>query len=113
MQYTKSMIDQVFLIRKIVPTPARTQVKLTNPQLLDLLADLYLEVEDLLLRDLIHQLMTMAGPAWITRLQSAQEERNHHQHVYRGHTVDATTPPPSAPKEKTVIYRGHIVVSPN
>lgn len=28
MQYTKSMIDQVFLIRKIVPAPARAHVKL-------------------------------------------------------------------------------------
>jgi hypothetical protein len=113
MQYTKSMIDQIFLIRKIAPTPARTQVKLTNPELLDLLANLYQEVEDLLLRDLIRQLMTMAGPAWITRLQGHHD--NSHQQIYRGHTLTTTTSTPTpaktaaAAKEKTVIYRGQIV----
>lgn len=124
MQYTKSMIDQVFLIRKIVPAPARAHVKLTNPALLDLLVDLYREVEDLLLRDLIRQLMSMAGPAWITRLQtnyevqesSKKEEHQPHQQVYRGHTIAAATPSipsvtqtPAAVREKTVIYRGHTV----
>jgi hypothetical protein len=114
MQYTKSMIDHIFLIRKIVPTPTRAQVKLTNPELLDLLANLYQEVEDLLLRDLIRQLMAMAGPAWITRLQGHHE--NPHQQVYRGHALTTAAPTPmpaktaAAAKEKTVIYRGHTVV---
>jgi|GEM_PF-2054464 hypothetical protein len=119
MQYTKSMIDQIFLIRKIVPDRARAQVKLTNPDLLDLLLNVYREVEDLLLRDLIRQLMAMAGPAWISRLQSNQEQhkspQDHSHQMYRG-CARITTPPPFAKtsttakaKEKTVIYRGHVV----
>lgn len=112
MQYTKSMIDQIFLIRKIVPHSARAQIKLTNPDLLDLLVNVYREVEDLLLRDLIRQLMATAGPTWITRLQPSQGEHDHQHQVYRGRaltTVPSSTSPPAA-KEKTVIYRGHTVV---
>jgi hypothetical protein len=115
MQYTKPMIDHVFMIRKIVPDTLRTQIKLANPNLLDVMADVYREIQDALLRDLIRQLMSMAGPSWLSLLEDHIREpsANHSQQVYRGHAlpqeqVDDTKPQKirAATREKTVIYRG-------
>lgn len=114
MQYTKPMIDHVFMIRKIVPDTIRAQIKLTNPNLLDVMADVYREIQDALLRDLIRQLMSMAGPAWLTLLNDHHSDAhpNSSQQVYRGHVL----PPAALPKAvsatakgKTVIYRGQTV----
>jgi len=114
MQYTKPMIDHVFLIRKIVPDTIRPQIKLTNPDLLDVMAGMYREIQDALLRDLIRQLMSMAGPAWLTLLDAHSREpaANHSQQVYRGQILPPTAQPTIAAatvKEKTIIYRGRPV----
>lgn len=112
MQYTKPMIDHVFLIRKIVPVTVRAQIKLTNPDLLDVMAVMYREIQDALLRDLIHQLMSMAGPSWLSLLEDHRGEpaANHSQQVYRGQILPSTAPSTigaAKAKEKTIIYRGH------
>lgn len=114
MQYTKPMIDHVFMIRKIVPEAIRAQIKLTNPNLLDLMVDVYREIQDALLRDLIRQLMSMAGPAWLTLLNdhNSDPRPNSSQQVYRGQTLPPPALPPTATvssKGKTVIYRGQTV----
>lgn len=121
MHYTKPMIDQVFQIRKAVPDHLRAQIKLANPHLLDILADLYRELHDKLLRELIQQLMSMAGPSWVSLLENpAPVSRPPHQQIYRGQIrqqaeaplpPNTTTKPTTTPghKEKTVIYRGQVV----
>jgi hypothetical protein len=120
MQYTKPMIDQVFLIRKAVPDQLRAQIKLANPQLLEMLADLHRELHDKLLRELIKQLMSMAGPLWLSQLEnSAPVSRPHHQQIYRGQVCHSAEIPPSGTtdkpattpthKEKNVIYRGQLI----
>lgn len=120
MQYTKPMIDHVFLIRKIVPDPLRPQIKLTNPQLLDVMAQVYRDFQDVLLRDLIRQLMSMAGPAWLSLLEEPNREPppNHSQQMYRGRLLPQAQhdqPPTTqqtkqqtngSSKGKTLIYRG-------
>jgi hypothetical protein len=118
MQYTKPMIDQVFQIRKAAPDHLRAQIKLANPELLDVLADIYRSLQDKLLRELIQQLMSMAGPAWLALLESpAPESRpNHSQQIYRGQVRPAAQVPAAkiaaAPTHhKHVIYRGQLVHS--
>lgn len=123
MQYTKPMIDQVFQIRKTVPDHLRAQIKLANPQLLDILADLYRDLHDKLLREHIKKLMSMAGPSWLSQLENPTllSRPHHNQQVYRGQVrqqeetpkAEANIPskPTVAPKEKIVIYRGQVVHS--
>ena len=121
MQYTKPMIDQVFQIRKAVPDHLRAQIKLANPHLLDILADLYRELHDKLLRDHIKQLMSMAGPTWLSQLENpAVVSRPHdNQQIYRGQarqqdepkTANTSDKSATAPKEKTIIYRGQVIHS--
>lgn len=120
MQYTKPMIDQVFQIRKAAPDHLRAQIKLANPNLLDVLADAYRELHDGILRDLIQQLMSMAGPSGLSLLENpaAESRSNHNQQFYRGqprtaepNTTNApskSTPPSNTPG-KNIIYRGRIV----
>ena len=123
MQYTKPMIDQVFQIRKTVPDHLRAQIKLANPQLLDILADLYRNLHDKLLREHIKKLMSMAGPSWLSQLENPESTPRppQNQQVYRGQvrqqqdTPKAETDTPNKPtttvKEKTVIYRGQVIHS--
>lgn len=119
MQYTKPMIDQVFQIRKAAPDHLRAQIKLANPNLLDVLADIYRGLQDKLLRELIQQLMSMAGPSWLSLLENPPPESrpNHSQQIYRGQVradaagVVAKSPVRQDGREKTVIYRGQVVHS--
>lgn len=124
MQYTKPMIDQVFQIRKVAPDHIRAQIKLANPNLLDYMAEIYWQFHDKSLRELIQQLMSMAGPPWLTLLEENPQTRpNHSQQVYRGRVrpeaLQFQAPPVKTPtsakalthtqKEKIVIYRGQVV----
>jgi hypothetical protein len=126
MQYTKPMIDQVFQIRKAVPDHLRSQIKLANPHLLNMLAELYRDLHDKLLRELITQLMSMAGPSWLSLLENPAPVPRppHHQQMYRGQIrqqAETLTPDIAAPdtagkpattpgnKEKIIIYRGQVV----
>jgi len=123
MQYTKPMIDQVFQIRKAAPDHLRAQIKLADPDLLDVLASIYREFHDKMLRELIKQLMLMAGPNWLSLLDGAEPESrpNHNQQVYRGQIRAAARVEPThagtemqsqtGVKHRSVIYRGQVVHS--
>jgi hypothetical protein len=118
MQYTKPMIDQVLQIRKAAPDHLRAQIKLANPELLDVLANIYRSLQDKLLRELIQQLMSMAGPAWLALLENpAPESRpNHSQQIYRGQVRPAAQVPVSdtavtPTHHNHMIYRGQLVHS--
>lgn len=120
MLYTKPMIDQVFQIRKAAPDHIRAQIKLANPDLLDLLASVYWQLHDNLLRDLIKQLMSMAGPSWLSLLQEENSlaRSNNSQQVYRGRLIHqeeksgaASSTAAGGDKPKAVIYRGQKMYS--
>ena len=114
MQYTKSMIDLVFQIRKTAPAEVRPYIKLTNPDLFDYLVDIYSRFEEGRLRKLVKQLLTLAGPAWLELLAEGSAGMRNTQgnaRMYRGQVVDAleASPEPQAQpatKKREMTYRG-------
>lgn len=118
MQYTKSMIDLVFQIRKVAPEELRPKIKLTNPDLMDFLADIYNKFEEFKLKNLIKQLFSLAGPAWlglITESRSSERKSGGFKfakstdakQMYRGQTVlSEKSPAAEGKKAKVVTYRG-------
>lgn len=113
MQYTKSMIDHILQIRKIAPANIRPQIKLANPDLLDELAKMYVDIQDIVIKDLIEQLMAMAGPAWQALLNNhSAPPVNYQQKTYRGNQTKSTPPGPldsNSKRTSKVIYRGHVI----
>lgn len=120
MQYTKAMIDLVFQIRKSAPEELRSNIKLSNPELLGFLADSYLKLEELRLRSLIQQLLALAGPAWsalvsdtygsdkrFDRRETSAPSPSAKQKLYRGQSSGSDEfAEPVARVEKVITYRG-------
>lgn len=84
MMYTRSMIEHVQQIRKMLPIDMRPHVRLANPDLLDQLSDLYWELQDKLIKEKIEKLMSLAGPAWLDLLHNRQQSSEHTRCTYRG-----------------------------
>lgn len=114
MMYTKSMIEHVQQIRKMVPLEVRPRIRLANPDLLDQLSNLYWELQDSLVNEKIETLMKLAGPAWVDLLH-AKPSPPHCKRTYRGVPLEEevkeniNAPVHSTGKSK-VMYRGHRVV---
>lgn len=64
MQYSKSMIDLVFQIRKHADPRFKPRIKLSNPDLLDNLIEIYFESHNKVLRADIESLLTLVGSVW-------------------------------------------------
>lgn len=113
MQYTKTMIDLIFQIRKSAPAPIRPRIKLSSPTLLDTLLDIYKVVDDKQLKILIYELLTHAGQAWVNRLTSPPDIPV--LTAVASKPIETEEQKPSKPmerKEKVVIYRGQRMVVP-
>lgn len=111
MQYTKSMIELVFEIRRRVNAQSKPGVKLANPDLLSELAEIYHHSKDTILRTLIKELLTSAGDNWPTLLQSRDaEKRPSTVKVYRGQVSlepkTKTAEPAAGITKTTRYYRG-------
>ena len=116
MMYTKSMIEHIFLIRKVAPSHIRVNIKLANPDLLDYLAQTYIELQDAKLKSLIERLLGMAGPAWLALINGVTNgPSRENQHIYRGRNLDTSAPSPSQNSKsphvhkQTRIYRGQVI----
>lgn len=118
MQYSKFMIDLVYQIRRSVPQKTKPVVKLSNPDLLDNLLELYFESNNKSLRADIENLMTLAGSAWIDTLRerrrrteiktpmNAARQAKAAKPAQRSSFAIATSPPPGKPTGKLRSYRG-------
>lgn len=105
------MIDLVLLIRKTAPSHIKPQIKLANPDLLEKLVSIYPTLEGRVLPALVFELMTMAGPNWVAEL-TQRSRLNTASSGFKpeaGESAASATPPASAGKPKTRIYRGQIV----
>lgn len=113
MHYTKPMIDLVLLIRKTAPSHIKPQIKLANPELLDKLVGIYPTIEERMLRALVFELMTMAGPKWVRELkQRTVATHSSDLKASKVPTEQNNLPQNAAPataKPRTRIYRGQVV----
>lgn len=112
MQYSKLMIEYIFEIRKVAPAPLKSRIKLADPNLLDLLADAYSKLQDRRIKERIEQLMSLAGPAWLSLLHSpGSAPKNYQTKTYRGQANNqpAQITPRSKTGSKHIIYRGQVV----
>jgi hypothetical protein len=125
MQYTKSMIDLIFQIRKAAPAPIRPRIKLSSSSLLVTLTEIYSLIDDQSLRMMIFELMSQAGPEWVRRLRANSSEQQPQQlpvltqQVASSSNSAQAAPTPSSDRqepaeirEKVVIYRGRRLVVP-
>ncbi len=121
MQYTKTMIDLVFQIRKAAPAPIRSKIKLTNANLPSTLVDIYQVVDEDSLKILIYEFLTHAGTQWVQELTNLSA----HATSSADRPVQVSAPvvsPPLEPnaqpvthkhqKEKVMMYRGRPLVVP-
>lgn len=109
MMYTKSMIEHVQQIRKMLPNDMRPQIRLANPDLLDQLSELYWELPDLLIKEKIERLMHQAGPAWADLLQRQDKPHPRASRTYRGVELPETPkqkPDRKNPHKSKLMYRG-------
>ncbi|SMF05376.1 hypothetical protein SAMN02745866_00422 [Alteromonadaceae bacterium Bs31] len=109
--YNKPMIDLVREIRLRVPGEHKPSVKLANPELLSLVIEIYQQSSDNVLKALMRELLSMAGPPWPERLMHNDHSKNDYQvKVYRGQAqlVEKKDAPVQAAKRK-IIYRGQVV----
>lgn len=110
------MIDLVYQIRRNVPPHAKPTVKLTNPDLLDNLLDLYFQSNNKGLRADIENLMTLAGSAWIDTLRERRRRTEIKVPINAARAPEAAagqrssftvaTSPPDKPASKRRSYRG-------
>lgn len=117
MQYTKTMIDLVFQIRKAAPDPVKSRIKLTSSDLPATLSDVYKLVDDQRLKMLIYEFLTHAGGPWVDGLTARKDGRPAkpeppmlHEAVVDDEFEAAAALKPS--REKVVIYRGQRIVVP-
>ncbi len=106
------MIDLVRELRLRVPGEHKPSVKLANPELLNVLIDIYQHSSDNVLKALTRELMTMAGSPWPERLQSNDPANKGYQvKVYRGQTqlIENTKQQPAEKPKPKLIYRGRVV----
>lgn len=113
MQYTKTMIDLIFQIRKTTPAPVRARVKLTSPTLLETLIDIHRMVDDAELKVLIYELLTHAGPQWAKAVALPAVPLPKRKTPAQPQADAAPAPPTTTKaKEKVVMYRGQRMVVP-
>jgi len=112
MQYTKPMIELVMQIRKWVPSELKTDVKLANPNLFNILALHYHDKCEVITQALIKELFNLSGDKWPELLTSKETPKPKSTvKVYRGQTRLEEIPPESistdnTPKKPTRFYRG-------
>lgn len=112
MQYNKAMIDLVFQIRRAAPEDIRSQIKLSDPNLLTALPDAYPNFADSQLRNMVLQLLKLAGPSWEAEIQ--KRERPESGRMYRGQAtelIQQKLPRPTTSRPKTIIYRGRVIAT--
>lgn len=118
MQYSKFMIDLVYQIRRNVPPETKSTVKLSNPDLLDNLLEVYFDSSNKSLRADIENLMALAGSAWIDTLRERRRRTEIKAPVnaarnakatkadQRSSFAIATSPPAAKTTGKLRSYRG-------
>lgn len=115
MQFSKSMIDLVYEIRRRVDAGMKPGVKLANPEMLLELAEYYRRSADVVTKALIKELLHLAGDQWaelIDERKEAPAPPKQTVKVYRGQVslVDAPAPDEAeTPPKPQRIYRGQIV----
>jgi len=74
--YTKVIVDLTYEVRKRVPEKTKQRIKLANPSFIDDLIELYFESSDDNLKDIIQEIIRLAGTPWTTSFQQQIEEES-------------------------------------
>lgn len=110
MQYSKSMIDLLYEIRRRVDTDTKPSIKLANPEVFLELADYYADSRDAVTRALIKELLHLADQPLE---RPAQNGPRRVAKVYRGQVELVEAPAPSDEQEtkdrRQRVYRGQVV----
>lgn len=117
MQYTKPMIELVFEIRKLVPSPLKPGIKLANPDLFAELREHYKTGAKTITKALIKELFSLAGEEWLIYLtQAAPDKPIYNTKMYRGvvsleESATNTGTDTNAKKKdaKKRVYRGQVI----
>jgi hypothetical protein len=102
MNYSRPMIDLVYEIRRRVPSHLKPDIKLANPELLDILLLIAQETRDAIVQALIKELLALAGSEWIVEVKKPHSteltanQQHHHgsdalakpQRIYRGQIIE-------------------------
>ena len=120
--FDRAMIDLVREVRRRAPPETKTNIRLANPKILDLLLDFYLSTEDIISKTLIKELFSRVGADWSSKLTSNQDTPDYQVKVYRGQvqlvqsksssdsssreSSESTEPKKKGPKR---VYRGQVI----
>ncbi len=100
--HSKRMLDLMLDIRKIIPSEAKSRIRLSDPNILDLLVEHYQTTKDEIMKVLIEELMLEAGTEWKQKLSLANKSK---QQERRSEARNTSTQP------KKIIYRGQVIYS--
>lgn len=120
MQFTKSMIELVYEIRRLAPADLKPAIKLANPELFAELQNHYHAGANVVSKALTKELFYLAGTPWPARLENPTALDNKQTvRVYRGQIQTEDRRPLSGSEEtqkemkeqqrKKRIYRGRVV----
>lgn len=112
MIFTRPMIDLAKEVRRRAPTELKPSIKMANPEMFDLLIELYKNSKDAVFRALVKELVSMAGEPWKSTLieQDAPKQNTQKQLVrpsmdaLQGEWFDRHDD-----NRRKRIYRGHVV----
>jgi hypothetical protein len=92
--HNNQMIKLILELRRRLPEDARNAIRLTNPNILDQLIRLHNTQSDVRVRDVISQIMALAGKEWEQQLSTTPC-------VNSSHHDDPTYPDPADNKLNT------------
>ena len=114
MQYSKPMIELVYEIRRRVNADLKPSIKLSNPELLNELTDIYHSIDCAVSKALIKELFALAGDPWVELLENNEKNTTRQAaKVYRGQMSleesGGSTAEDDDKKKPVRIYRGRVI----
>ena len=114
MIFTKPMIDLVQEIRKRVPSEHKSSIKLSDPNLLNVLIPIHRSCSDAILQALLKDLFFKAGEDWLDKLEAGEIQKEKYvTRVYRGQVqlvpVSKETSEKASVKTSRKVYRGQVI----
>jgi len=100
--HSKRMLDLILDIRKAMPSEAKSKIKFSNPNILDLLVEHHQTTNDETMKVLIEELMLEAGTEWKQKLSFANKSKQQE---------GKPQSPSTSTQSKKIIYRGQITYS--
>lgn len=112
MIFTRPMIDLAKEVRRRAPSELKPSIKMANPDVFDILIELYRDSKDTIFKTLIKELITQAGEPWKSALlRNDAPKKSDNRQLARPNTEDQHTEwfdRHDSDRSKR-IYRGHVV----